>query len=104
MRIDKLLWFLRIVKTRTAAQELVEQGHIRINSRRVDRAAAKVGCGDVLVIPLGSGVRIIEIIALPLRRGPPAEAQECYRMLDERCPNPIAGNSERQDCRKDPTL
>jgi ribosome-associated heat shock protein Hsp15 len=104
MRIDKLLWFLRFVKNRSAAQELVEQGHVRLNSRRIERASAKVGCGDVVVVPLVPGVLIIEILALPLRRGPAAEAQQCYRVLDERSPNLIAGGSERQSCQKDPTL
>jgi len=104
MRIDKLLWFLRFVKTRGAAQELVEQGHVRLNSRRIDRASAKVGCGDVLVVPLASGIRIIEIFALPLRRGPADEARQCYQVLDEHSPNLIAGSSERQSCQKDPTL
>ncbi|MEO7913984.1 MAG: RNA-binding S4 domain-containing protein [Novosphingobium sp.] len=104
MRVDKLLWFLRIVKTRSAAQELVEQGHVRLNSRRIERAHVNVDCGDVLVLPLASGVLIIEILALPQRRGPASEAHECYRVLDERSPNPIAGEIERQDRQKDPPL
>ena len=83
MRIDKLLWFLRLAKTRTIAQGLAEEGHMRLNGRRVDRAHLKVGCGDVLVIPLPGGVRVIEVLALPVRRGPAAEAQACYRVLDE---------------------
>ncbi len=104
MRIDKLLCFLRIVKTRSAAQELVERGHIRLNSHRVERAHAKICCGDVLVVPRGSGVQIIEILALPQRRGPASEAHECYRVLDERSPNPIAGTTVRQERQKDPPL
>ncbi|MEP7222231.1 MAG: S4 domain-containing protein [Novosphingobium sp.] len=113
MRIDKLLWFLRFAKTRGAAQELVEQGHLRLNSRRVERAHTKVACGDVLVLPspgemgsgeMGSGVQIIEVIALPERRGPASEAHECYRVLDERSPNLIAGDTVRQDRQKDPPL
>ena len=38
--------------------------------------------GDVLTVPLGSRVALIEIISLPDRRGSPREAQACYRMLD----------------------
>ncbi|HEX8262041.1 MAG TPA: S4 domain-containing protein, partial [Allosphingosinicella sp.] len=30
MRLDKFLWFARIVKTRALAQQLAEQGRIRI--------------------------------------------------------------------------
>ncbi|HMP55934.1 MAG TPA: RNA-binding S4 domain-containing protein, partial [Novosphingobium sp.] len=50
----------------------------------------KVASGDVLTIPVGSGVRVIEIITLPSRRGPAPEAQSCYRVLDEPRNNPIA--------------
>lgn len=90
MRIDKLLWFLRIVKTRSAGQSLAETGHVRRNGTRIERAAAAVGIGDVLVIPAAFGVRVVEIMALPDRRGPPAEAQACYRTLDGPAPLPLA--------------
>lgn len=95
MRLDKLLWFLRLTKTRPLAQALVEEGHIRLNGRRVDRAAHKVATGDVLVIPLAAGVRIIEILSLPLRRGPATEAQACYRALDAGQTLPIAAQESQ---------
>ena len=83
MRVDKLLWFLRFAKTRPLAQTMAEQGHIRANGRRVERAAHKICVGDILVLPLPSGVGCVEILALPDRRGPASEAQSCYRVLDE---------------------
>ncbi|MFM2270939.1 MAG: hypothetical protein RL702_4 [Pseudomonadota bacterium] len=91
MRIDKALWFLRFAKTRGLAQAMVAQGHIRINGKRVERTAQPVAAGDVLVLPLPRGVVIVELVALPVRRGPAGEAQACYRVLDERGANPIAG-------------
>lgn len=93
MRIDKLLWFLRFVKTRGAAQALAEDGHIRLNGRRVERSAQRIASGDVLVLPLPAGVRVVEILALPTRRGPAPEAQACYRVLDGGSANPIAAAS-----------
>ncbi|QDM41053.1 RNA-binding S4 domain-containing protein [Altererythrobacter sp. TH136] len=86
MRIDKLLWQLRFTKTRGLAQALVLQGHVRRNGARVLRASQDVVQGDTLTLPLPGGVRVIELLALPARRGPPAEAQACYRALD---PNAI---------------
>ncbi|CAH0498594.1 RNA-binding S4 domain-containing protein [Novosphingobium sp. CECT 9465] len=82
MRIDKVLWFLRFSGSRGMAQEWVADGHIRINGRRVARASADVKCGDVLVLPLPTRVRVIEVLTLPERRGPAVEAQGCYRVLD----------------------
>ena len=90
MRLDRLLWFLRLAKTRTAAQALVDEGHIRLNGHRVERTARRIAVGDVLVLPLPQGVRVIEVLALPARRGPPAEAQACYRVLDAQGGLPIA--------------
>lgn len=82
MRIDRLLCTLRFVRTRSAAQKLVAGGHIRRNGERVTRGAHEVRIGDVLTLPLGDRVRLVEILALPERRGPPREAQACYRTLD----------------------
>jgi len=90
VRVDKLLWYLRLAKSRPVAQAMAEAGHIRINGRRIERAHHKVGCGDMLTLPLPAGVRVIEILALPMRRGPAPEAQACYRVLDEGRTNPIA--------------
>jgi ribosome-associated heat shock protein Hsp15 len=96
MRIDKLLWFLRLAKTRSIAQAMAEEGHIRLNSRRIDRAHQKVAAGDILTLPLGAGVRVIELIALPHRRGPAPEARSCYRMLDESGAFPIAAANRNE--------
>ncbi len=93
MRIDKLLWFLRFTKTRGIAQAMVGTGHIRLNGRRLERAHQGIGIGDVLVLPLHGGVRVIEIVALPERRGSPSEAQSFYRMLDEARNNPVAAGN-----------
>ncbi len=95
MRLDKLLWFLRFAKTRPLAQKLAETGHIRLNGRRVERSAQRIGIGDVLVLPLSTGVCVIEIVTLPERRGPASEARTCYRALDAAGPNPIAAPEPR---------
>lgn len=90
MRIDKALWFLRLAKTRAVAQGWVSEGHIRCNGRRIEKPASTVQPGDVLTLPLARRVLVIELLALPVRRGPASEAQACYRVLDERGANPIA--------------
>ena len=82
MRIDRLLCTLRFARTRSAAQKLVDQGYIRRNGERVLRGSLDVRVGDVLTIPLGNQVRLVEVLVLPERRGPPREAQACYRELD----------------------
>ncbi len=81
LRLDKFLWFARIVKTRALAQALAEQGRIRIGGRIVDRAHAPVRAGDVLSFAQRGAVRILRVEALPSRRGPPAEAGALYVLI-----------------------
>ena len=91
MRIDRLLHALRFTKSRTLAQRWIAEGHIRRNGERVVRQDLEIAAGDVLTLPLRSRVLVIEILALPTRRGPASEAQACYRPLDASGPNGIAG-------------
>ena len=83
LRLDKFLWFARIVKTRALAQALAEEGRIRMSGRIVDRAHAPVRVGDVLSFAVHGKVRVLRIEALPARRGPPAEARSLYSEVDE---------------------
>jgi ribosome-associated heat shock protein Hsp15 len=79
MRLDRFLWFARIVKSRSVAQGLATQGHFRIDGRAVDRSAAAVRVGNVLTFADHRGeVRAIRVETLPHRRGPPTEASACY--------------------------
>ena len=83
MRIDKFLWFARIVKTRSLAQQLAENGRLRLQGRVIDRAHAVVRIGDVMSFAAHGKVRVLRIDALPSRRGPPAEARLLYTELGE---------------------
>jgi ribosome-associated heat shock protein Hsp15 len=83
LRLDKFLWFARIVKTRALAQELAEGGRLRIGGRAVDRAHAPVRVGDVLSFAVRGQVRVLKVEALPVRRGPPAEARSLYSEVPE---------------------
>lgn len=78
MRVDRFLWFARLAKTRTVAQALAESGRLRLDGRRVDRAHAPVRIGSVIAFVRGADVRVLRVVALPGRRGPPAEAAALY--------------------------
>ncbi|AMK24285.1 MULTISPECIES: RNA-binding S4 domain-containing protein [unclassified Sphingobium] len=81
LRIDKFLWFARLAKSRSVAQKMAEEGHIRLNGRRIDRSHAPVRAGDLITFPHPSGVRVVRVTQLPDRRGPAPEAQACYEEL-----------------------
>jgi ribosome-associated heat shock protein Hsp15 len=81
LRLDKFLWFARIVKSRALAQALAEDGRLRLNGRVVDKSHAAVQPGDVLSFAVRGEVRVLRVAALPVRRGPPAEARALYEEL-----------------------
>jgi ribosome-associated heat shock protein Hsp15 len=83
LRLDKFLWFARIVKTRGLAQQMAEEGRLRISGRVVDRAHCPVRVGDVLSFAQRGQVRVLKIETLPSRRGPPAEARALYTEVGE---------------------
>ncbi len=81
IRLDKWLWFARVVKTRAIAQELATSGHVRINGQRVDSASRTVRMGDVLTIALPSRVRVLKVLGVAERRGSAKEASELHEEL-----------------------
>ncbi len=93
MRIDLLLHRCRFTKTRGTAQALIAEGHLRCNGQRILRASAPVSIGDILTIPVGNSVRVIELLALPDRRGPAGQAALCYRMLDRQGESALAAKN-----------
>ena len=84
MRIDRFLFFIRLAKSRTLAQGIIEQGYVRIDGRRVERASDQVDVGSVIALPLHGQVRVLRVLALPARRGPATEARTCYEEIEER--------------------
>jgi ribosome-associated heat shock protein Hsp15 len=83
-RIDKWLWFARIVKSRTLAAGLVAQGKIRINRVRTEKPSQVVKPGDVVTSSAQRTVRIFRVLAPGKRRGPTMEAASLYEELTER--------------------
>ena len=81
MRIDRFLFFIRLLKSRTLAQHLIDEGHVRIDGRRVEKPSDEVRVGNIVALPLRNQVRILRVLALPTRRGPAAEARGCYEEL-----------------------
>jgi len=92
LRLDKFLWFARIVRTRALAQALAEKGRLRLSGRVVERAHAPVRVGDVLSFAVRGQVRVLKIETLPARRGSPAEARSHYSDL---APRPLTSEAAR---------
>ena len=83
MRLDRYLFFIRLVKSRTLAQATIQAGNIRIDGKRVAKTSEEVRVGSVVALPLHGQVRVLRVLALPQRRGPASEARTCYEELGE---------------------
>ncbi len=86
LRLDKWLWFARLTRSRSQAQELAESRHLRIDGRVIDRASALVRPGQVISYPYCDEVRVVRVEALSGRRGPFSEAQALYTDLSAPMP------------------
>jgi ribosome-associated heat shock protein Hsp15 len=83
MRLDRYLFFIRLVKSRTLAQGLIETGNVRIDGKRALKTSEEVRAGSVIALPLYGRVRVLRVLALPVRRGPASEARTCYEEIGE---------------------
>ena len=76
-RLDKWLWYARFYKTRTLASAAITGGRVHLNAERV-KPAHRIRIGDRLSLSLQGIVAEFEVLGLPQRRGPAAEAQSHY--------------------------
>jgi ribosome-associated heat shock protein Hsp15 len=90
-RIDKWLWYARVVRTRSAAAALAASGHVRLNSQRIDAASRTVRAGDVVTIALDRTVRVLKVAGFVERRGSADEARVTYEDLS---PAPVRAEPE----------
>lgn len=111
MRLDVWLWRARQFKTRAAAAACILEGGVRLSERgqfaasgkgpRFAKPASLARIGDAITFPSPRGVISLRILALPARRGPPAEARACYApigsdtsaTLDEGASHPSSSTS-----------
>lgn len=81
MRLDKFLKVSRIIKRRTVAKSIADQGRILINDKQA-KSSSSVKAGDVLTIKFGNKtekVKINEIVETTKK----AEAEKMYTIIDE---------------------
>ena len=92
MRIDRFLYCIRLVKSRTLAQAVIETGHVRIDGKRVEKSSEDVRVGSVIALPLHDQVRVLRVRRCPSAAARRREARACYEELgiDEAKPRDIA--------------
>lgn len=87
-RIDKWLFFARVVKSRSLAAKLAQAGRVRVNRSKIGQASHAVRPGDVLTITLDRRILVYRVLAPGSRRGPAEEARLLYENLTPPAPPP----------------
>lgn len=77
VRLDKWLWAARFFKTRSAAQEAIDGGRVKLNGERA-KPAKNVVAGDELVIHIGAYEWLITVRELSDKRGAATVARALY--------------------------
>ncbi len=54
---------------------------MRVNRQATDKPHARIRVGDVLTLPLFSGVKVVEVLGLAERRGSAQQALCLYRLV-----------------------
>ena len=85
-RIDKWLFFARVVKSRALAAKLVSGGNVRSNRDKIDQPSHGVKPGDVLTITLDRRILIYRVVSGGTRRGPAEEARTLYEDISPPTP------------------
>lgn len=81
MRLDKFLKVSRIIKRRSVAKEIADQGRILINNKPA-KSSTNVSVGDELVIKFGNKTETVKIQRI-LETTKKAEAEQMYSIEDE---------------------
>ena len=77
LRIDKWCWMTRFYKTRRLATESISRGHVFVNGQKV-KPAYTVKLNDIIKLSKNHIEWEVQLVSIPMRRGPAKEAQSMY--------------------------
>lgn len=82
MRIDKFLKVSRLIRRRTLAKEVADQGRVEINGQ-VAKASATVKVGDTIAIRFGQKVVTVSVDMIK-NTTKKEEAESMYTIISEK--------------------
>lgn len=84
MRIDKLLKVLMLIKRRTVANEMADEGFVLLNGRPA-KPSAKVKQGDILELDMWNYYKKMEILMVPEKGSvPKKDVDKFVKILEYR--------------------
>jgi ribosomal 50S subunit-recycling heat shock protein len=85
MRLDKWLKVARVIKRRTVANDVCDNGRATINGR-IAKASTEIKAGDRLTVQVGQKVFSLTVLEVPAGAVPASAASSLYR-IEERSPD-----------------
>ncbi|MFP4456124.1 MAG: RNA-binding S4 domain-containing protein [Clostridia bacterium] len=82
MRLDKFLKISRIIKRRTVAKAVCDQGKVKINGRPA-KAGSDVDVGDDIEVDFGSKIVTFKVLDT-LSHASKKQASTMYEVIDEK--------------------
>ncbi|QBK29181.1 RNA-binding S4 domain-containing protein [Roseitalea porphyridii] len=101
-RVDRWLFFARVVKSRALAAKMVGSGAVRVNSDKITQPSRSVRPDDVLTINTGRRVLVYRVVDCGTRRGPAREARLLYEDLSPPPPERPASPLDAPALRREP--
>lgn len=81
MRLDKFLKVSRIIKRRTLAKELSDEGRVKVNGKKA-KAGADLSVGDNVEIQFGRKILTFEVVQLEAH-AKKEDAERMYKVIKE---------------------
>jgi ribosomal 50S subunit-recycling heat shock protein len=82
LRIDKFLQVSHLVKRRANAKEVCDAGRVSVNGRPA-KPGVEVKVGDLVSLTWGRRTTEVEVLGVPERSIPAAQAKTLYQVLRE---------------------
>lgn len=90
-RLDKWLWCVRLVKTRSLAAKLILGGKVRVNGERALKVSRLVRLGDVVTGTVARRLFVVCVAGEAERRVSASIAPSLYQDLTPTAPAPASG-------------
>ena len=81
MRLDKYLKVSRIIKRRTLAKEIADNGRILVN-KKIAKSSTKLEVGDTITVQFGNKVVTVKVLQL-LDSTKKSDANDMFEIISE---------------------
>ena len=82
MRLDKFLKVSRLIKRRTVANEVSDQGRVLVNNNQA-KPSKDIKAGDIITIEYFSKNLTIRVLEVPERNISVQQAKELYEIIED---------------------